>query len=277
MTMSQSPDIGAHVSTLMKPFLACPAKTGQKKTDLRNFHKATRVIDYCYSSESEQKNIIMKININNRSYEAVVGERLIDVARKNHTHIGYFCGGNGLCQTCYVRVNKGMDLLSPLSDREKALLSDTLIKEGTRVACLTTLDKPGTLELLTTVEEVKRMVESRPQDIVAYQAKMGWEALIKFPDTVTMQARRFAEGKLDTWELVTDVITAIGDAIALTVRTLQHGWDPSEPGKTFKRQYAHEHNLEQNAIEQASLTKKEPAEKQNLPEALRIDQKAPVN
>ncbi|HED30397.1 MAG TPA: (2Fe-2S)-binding protein, partial [Prosthecochloris aestuarii] len=82
----------------------------------------------------------MRIDINNRSYEAQTGERLIDVARRNHTHIGYFCGGNGICQTCYVKVLKGMDLLSPVSDREKALLSDDLLEEGIRVACLTTIE-----------------------------------------------------------------------------------------------------------------------------------------
>ncbi len=219
----------------------------------------------------------MQININDRTCQAAVGERLIDVARTNHTHIGYFCGGNGLCQTCYVKVIKGMDLLSPLSDREKALLSDDLIRQGTRVACMTTVDKPGTVELLTTVEEVKRMVENRPLEIIPYQARMGWEALVKFPETIAMQAQRFAEGKLDPWQLFTDVVTAIGDAVSLTIRTLQHGWNPAEPDKTFKRQYVHEHDPAAKHTNQTDKTAGKDAEKNMLPEALRIHQKAPVN
>ena len=55
MTMLLSPAIGVHVSPLMKPLLSYLAKTGQKKTNLRNFHEAMRVIDYCYSSTYEQK------------------------------------------------------------------------------------------------------------------------------------------------------------------------------------------------------------------------------
>ncbi|RNA65199.1 (2Fe-2S)-binding protein [Prosthecochloris sp. ZM_2] len=215
----------------------------------------------------------MNIYINNRTYEAATGERLIDIARKNHTHIGYFCGGNGICQTCYVKVIKGMDLLSPITEREKALLPDNLIADGIRVACLTTLDKPGTVELLTTVEEVKRMVEQRPQDIVGYQARMGWEALVKIPDTIAMQARRFAEGKFNPLELVTDVIKAAGDAVALTVRTLQYGWGPQDHATTFTREYVGEKGKHETKAETATC----PAHARKLPEELKIPEKAPVN
>lgn len=162
----------------------------------------------------------MHIEINDRACEAQTGERLIDVARKNHSHIGYFCGGNGICQTCYVKVLEGSDLLSPLSDRETALLSDDLLKEGIRVACLTTLDKPGKVSLLTTVEEVKRMFETRPQDLPAYQGRMGWAALVKFPETIAMQAQRFSEGKLDPLQLFTDIAEAVRDALDLVFRPL---------------------------------------------------------
>jgi len=61
----------------------------------------------------------MQITINNHQYEANAGDRLLDIARNNHEHIGYFCGGNALCQTCYVKVLEGNDLLSPLKDARK--------------------------------------------------------------------------------------------------------------------------------------------------------------
>ncbi|MBO8092542.1 MAG: (2Fe-2S)-binding protein [Prosthecochloris sp.] len=217
----------------------------------------------------------MRIDINNRSYEAQTGERLIDVARRNHTHIGYFCGGNGICQTCYVKVLKGMDLLSPVSDREKALLSDDLLEEGIRVACLTTIEKPGTVELLTTVEEVKRMVEKRPQDIVGYQARMGIAALVKFPDTIAMQAKRFSEGKLDTFQLFTDIVTAIGDAVSLTVKVLTQGWGPSETKPEFTRQYVHgETGPEHNSREKITTCRAVSAQ---IPQQLKLEEKTPVN
>jgi len=94
---------------------------------------------------------VMKVTINNHSYEVKKGERLLDVARSNHEHIGYFCGGNTICQTCYVKVLEGSELLSPLSLEEKALLSESLIKEGTRMACLTTVEKEGTVRVVSLV------------------------------------------------------------------------------------------------------------------------------
>ncbi|NTW82571.1 MAG: (2Fe-2S)-binding protein [Chlorobiaceae bacterium] len=166
----------------------------------------------------------MNITINNKVYEANVGDRLLDIARKNHAHIGYFCGGNSICQTCYVKVLEGADLLSPLSDSEKALLSDNLIHEGTRMACLTTIEKPGTINIVSTVEEVKQMFEANPVELVGYAGKMGREALVKFPDTMRIQAGR----KFDLLQLISDVLKGIGDAITLIADALQSTVSPAK-------------------------------------------------
>jgi len=219
----------------------------------------------------------MNVYINDRTCEAATGERLIDIARKNHSHIGYFCGGNGICQTCYVKVLEGMELLSPLSDREKALLSDDLIDEGIRVACMTTLDKPGNVTLLTTIEEVKRTFETRPFDLVPYQGKMGWAALVKFPETIAMQAQRFSEGKLDPVQLVVDIAGAIGDAIDLVFRSLRQVFTGEPPEKKpFTRQYVTAPAAETsgNGGAAGSPCAKQPPE---IHESLRLHEHAPVN
>ena len=169
----------------------------------------------------------MSIKINDRECEAQIGDILLDVARANHSHIGYFCGGNAICQTCYVKVLEGQDLLSPMTEAEKAMLSETLIKEGTRMACQTKIERPGTVRILTTVEEVKQMVASNPLTIPAYMGKMGWESAVKFTDTIAFQARREqGEYKLELWELFTDVIAGIGDAIQLVVDAVQSVFVP---------------------------------------------------
>ena len=157
----------------------------------------------------------MKISINNHPYEAKQGERLLDIARSNHEHIGYFCGGNSICQTCYVKILEGSELLSPISVEEKALLSDTLIHEGTRMACLTTVEKEGTIRVVSLVEEVKRVFETNPLKLTDYAAKMGWESLVKFPDTMRMQGKR----EFDLWQLIADIISGIGDALQLLANT----------------------------------------------------------
>jgi chlorosome envelope protein X len=159
----------------------------------------------------------MNIVINNRCCEANAGDRLLDVARINHSHIGYFCGGNGICQTCYVTVLKGAELLSPIDEEERALLSDALIKEGTRMACLATIEKEGTIEILSAVEEVKQMFESNPLQLAGYAAKMGREALVKFPDTVRLQSAR----SFDLWQLLSDVVEGFGFALQLVIDAFQ--------------------------------------------------------
>ena len=216
----------------------------------------------------------MFVYINDKKYEAATGERLIDIARKNHTHIGYFCGGNGICQTCYVKVLEGMHLLSPLSDTEKAMLSDVLIEEGIRVACVTTLDKLGTVRLLTTVEEVKRTLETKPLDLIAYQGKMGWESLIKFPETIAMQTRKFTEGKLNAWQLITDIAGAVTGAFELVGKAIQGtlGWQ--EKTKTFARDYVeHLPDEKENSANQQAGTKTSP----EIHESLKLRKHAPVN
>lgn len=181
------------------------------------------------------------IIINNKAYRTETGERLIDTARKNHVHIGYFCGGNGLCQTCYVKVTEGMENLSPLGEREKAMLSQNLIAEGIRIACLTTIEKPGTIKLLTMVEEVRIMVLEHPWDIIPYEAKMGWEALVKLPDTIAMQAGRFAEGKFDAGQIIRDITQAVADGIGLILNALFSTQTHRQPDKPSKDKGEKEH------------------------------------
>lgn len=172
----------------------------------------------------------MNIVINDRECEARTGDRLLDVARANHSHIGYFCGGNAICQTCYVKVLEGADLLSPMSDAEKAMLSDTLIKEGTRMACQATIEKPGTISLLTTVEEAKRMTLSNPAQLPAYMGKMGWESAVKFTDTIAFQAKRETTGHpIEPAELLVDVVKGIGDAIQLVIDAVQSLFGVARP------------------------------------------------
>jgi len=170
----------------------------------------------------------MQITINNHQYEANQGDRLLDVARVNHEHIGYFCGGNSICQTCYVKVLEGAELLSALSEEEKAILSENLVKAGTRMACLTTVDKPGTIRVVSAVEEVKQMLETNPLELAGYAATMGWEALVKVPDTLGLQAKR----EFDLWQLFCDVLSGIGDGWKLVFNAFSCGCCSKEKGET---------------------------------------------
>lgn len=177
----------------------------------------------------------MNITINDRECSAKTGDRLLDVARANHSHIGYFCGGNALCQTCYVKVLEGAELLSPMTNAEKAMLSDALVCEGTRMACQTFIEKPGKISILSTVEEAARMTLENPLQIPAYMGKMGREAAVKFTDTIAFQSRRDVEGHpVELWQLFSDVVAAIGDAIQLVIDAVQSAF--GTPPETEKKE-----------------------------------------
>jgi len=157
----------------------------------------------------------MKIIINDREHEAAVGEKLLDAARRGHAHIGYFCGGNAACQTCYVTVQKGAGLLSPPGEPEKAMLSKRLLEEGTRMACLATIEKPGKIRVVSAVEEVRRMTAADPLRLPVYAARMGWEALVAFPATIAMQVVRTIEGHFNPLAILGDMAGAALEAVGL--------------------------------------------------------------
>jgi ferredoxin len=59
----------------------------------------------------------------NRSVEVPQSSRLLDVLMLQRLPILMACGGKGLCATCHVHVEAGMESLSPLTPREKSSLT----------------------------------------------------------------------------------------------------------------------------------------------------------
>lgn len=96
--------------------------------------------------------------INDTAYEAQIGERLLDVARRNAAHIGFVCDGNGVCQTCQCRVLQGSAQLNGVNEVERTWLPESRIAAGNRLACQAALRGEGTVEVLTLVEELRRQI-----------------------------------------------------------------------------------------------------------------------
>jgi ferredoxin len=94
--------------------------------------------------------------INDVALEAKVGEKLLNVARRNAAHIGFVCDGNGICQTCQCRVLAGADQLSPPNEAELAWMPERRLADGHRLACQTTLRGTGSVAILTKAEELRR-------------------------------------------------------------------------------------------------------------------------
>jgi len=97
-----------------------------------------------------------KVIINDTEYEGQPGERLIDVARRNGAHVGFLCDGAGICQICACQVLKGNESLSPPSKAEQNWLPQSWLDEGQRLACQTTLQGTGTVQMVSRAEKMRR-------------------------------------------------------------------------------------------------------------------------
>ncbi len=166
-----------------------------------------------------------KLEMNGQTYDAFVDESLLAVARKNKAHIGYACGGNGLCQTCEVIVESGMDALSPMNEVEKAWLTAEKQKNGHRLACQCQIvaDKP--VKVLTRAEKARlvfnRAFKEQPKEpsthpqgyVGEFFTWLGIETLSHLsavPFVSVNVIQRVIEGKL-TLQSVSDTINAANE------------------------------------------------------------------
>lgn len=98
----------------------------------------------------------MTIEINDEKVEAQIGERLLDVARRNAAHIGFACDGQGLCTTCECRVLDGADKLNKPTEAELTWLPPARMRDGYRLGCQAALRGVGEVKVLTRAEELRR-------------------------------------------------------------------------------------------------------------------------
>ncbi|MCC5840783.1 MAG: (2Fe-2S)-binding protein [Opitutales bacterium] len=71
-----------------------------------------------------------------RSLEVATNTRLLDTLLAEQCPVMMACGGQGICATCHVYVAKGMESLSPLSQREERTLAlITGARENSRLSC----------------------------------------------------------------------------------------------------------------------------------------------
>lgn len=159
----------------------------------------------------------MNLYINDQPCGAEVGQTVGKAARLNHSHVGYVCGGHGICQACYVTVQEGRELLSGLSDIEKAFLSDRQIQAGGRLACQATLVGNGTVRVLSRPEEVKRLLFSNPPALFAYGAEMGKDVALRIVPGVANLVERFRRGELGGPGALADLLESAGAAVQLVM------------------------------------------------------------
>ncbi|ABL65750.1 DUF4332 domain-containing protein [Chlorobium phaeobacteroides] len=161
----------------------------------------------------------MNLFINDLPCEAAIGQTLGKAARVNHSHVGYVCAGQGICQACYVTVQEGADSLSPLSDVEKAFLSDRQIAKGGRLACQAVIERDGVVKVLSRPEEVRRMLFNNPVALFGYGAEMGRDTASRILPGIANLAGRAVRGELGGKSALPDFLEGVGAAFQLAVTT----------------------------------------------------------
>ena len=71
------------------------------------------------------------------------GTTLLEAARGLDIGIESLCGGEGLCGTCKVVVEEGVDCLTEPSKADELLFSDDQLAAGHRLSCRAAVDQPG--------------------------------------------------------------------------------------------------------------------------------------
>ncbi|MEE9905506.1 MAG: (2Fe-2S)-binding protein [Chlorobium sp.] len=162
----------------------------------------------------------MIIYINDKACEAETGSLLLHAAQQNNAHIGCICGGNGICQSCFVYVREGAELLSPPGDEEKAFISDKLLKEGGRLACQTVITGEGTIRVLTRAEHLRRIVLGlNVPEFITYARTIGYNVTTKLPGGASNVIARVRDGKLNPVESIGKIAGSVGYGANFAVHT----------------------------------------------------------
>ncbi|WP_294343432.1 2Fe-2S iron-sulfur cluster-binding protein [Prosthecochloris sp.] len=160
----------------------------------------------------------MQVYINDKPCQAEVGDRLLDIAQQEKAHIGYLCGGNGICQTCFVYVHEGADCLSSPGKIEQDCISDKLLEKGGRLACQTRIVKEGTVRVISRAEQLRRIALGlNGPELVGFVQDLGYNLVNKLPSGIGNLAGRIQEGKMDPGKSLQNIVKGIGHASLFTV------------------------------------------------------------
>ncbi len=98
------------------------------------------------------------IIINGVEMEGKVGERVLNVARRNAAHIGFICDNAGTCQACRCQVLAGVEHLSPPSEAEQSWIPAEKLANGQRLACQVIIREQGEVRIESYAEYVRKLV-----------------------------------------------------------------------------------------------------------------------
>lgn len=68
--------------------------------------------------------------------EVAVGTSILDAAEECGARVGHACGGNLACSTCHVYVERGLESLGEISDKENDIMDKAFdVRPESRLGC----------------------------------------------------------------------------------------------------------------------------------------------
>jgi ferredoxin len=116
----------------------------------------------------------VRINTINEETAVQTNDNLLSLLITKDLKVSQECGGRGMCATCHIFINEGMEQLSPMSRREQRTLEViTTCKMNSRLACQARVVGDGVVVELpagmyvSEVEDIESLIGQRAeQDIL---------------------------------------------------------------------------------------------------------------
>lgn len=84
-----------------------------------------------------------------QEFEIEEGDSVLDIAMEYDIDLNHNCGGVCACSTCHVYVEKGMDLIQEISDKEEDFIDRARNpKLNSRLGCQCVLESDGDIEVI---------------------------------------------------------------------------------------------------------------------------------
>ena len=95
--------------------------------------------------------------------EASRGATLLEVAEECGARVGHACGGNLACSTCHVYVERGVDSLGEISDKENDIMDKAFdVRPESRLGCQAKLAADD-VEVEISDEGLKAWLDEHPE------------------------------------------------------------------------------------------------------------------
>ncbi|MEZ4401777.1 MAG: 2Fe-2S iron-sulfur cluster-binding protein [Kofleriaceae bacterium] len=95
--------------------------------------------------------------------EATPGQTLLEVAEDCGARVGHACGGNLACSTCHVYVERGVESLGEIADKENDIMDKAFdVRQESRLGCQA---KVADQELVVEIsdESLKSWLDEHPE------------------------------------------------------------------------------------------------------------------